>query len=71
MNYASTSNIGEVIKFYNLGDKTVETDFNSLLSGETEEEMVIANLLHPDTEYKVLLTSPEIVASESVEEAFE
>ena len=70
MNYASTSNIGEVIKFYNLGDKTVETNFNSLLS-ETEEEMVIANFLHPDTEYKVLLTSPQIVASESVEEVFE
>ena len=28
MNYASTSNIGEVIKFYNLGDKTFETDFS-------------------------------------------
>ena len=27
MNYASTSNIGEVIKFYDLGDKTFETDF--------------------------------------------
>ena len=26
MNYASTSNIREVIKFYNLGDKTFETD---------------------------------------------
>ena len=28
MNYASTLNIREVIKFYNLGDKTFETDFN-------------------------------------------
>ena len=28
MNYASTSNIREVIEFYNLGDKTFETDFN-------------------------------------------
>ena len=27
----STSNIREVIKFYNLGDKTFETDFNSKL----------------------------------------
>ena len=26
--YASTSNIREVIKFYNLGDKTFETDFS-------------------------------------------
>ena len=29
LNYASTSNIREVIKFYNLGDKTFETDFSS------------------------------------------
>ena len=28
MNYASTSNIREVIKFYNLNEKTFETDFN-------------------------------------------
>ena len=27
-NYASTLNIREVIKFYNLGNKTFETDFN-------------------------------------------
>ena len=27
LNYASTSNVPEVIKFYNLGDKTFETDF--------------------------------------------
>ena len=32
MNYASTSNIQEVIKFYNLGDKTFETDFSILAS---------------------------------------
>ena len=29
MNYASTANIKEVMKFYNLGDKTFETDFKS------------------------------------------
>ena len=29
LNYASTANIEEVTKFYNLGDKTFETDFNS------------------------------------------
>ena len=29
LNYASTSNIREVIKFYDQGDKTFETDFNS------------------------------------------
>ena len=28
MNYASTPNIREVIEFYNLGDKTFETDFS-------------------------------------------
>ena len=28
MNYASTANIEEVMKFYNLGDKTFETNFN-------------------------------------------
>ena len=27
LNYAFTSSIREVIKFYNLGDKTFETDF--------------------------------------------
>ena len=27
MNYASAANIEEVMKFYNLGDKTFETDF--------------------------------------------
>ena len=28
LNYASTSSIRKVIKFYNLGDKTFETDFS-------------------------------------------
>ena len=28
LNYASTVNIEEVMKFYNLGDKTFETDFS-------------------------------------------
>ena len=28
LNYASTANIEEVMKFYNLDDKTFETDFN-------------------------------------------
>ena len=30
LNYASTANVEEVMKFYNLGDKTFETDFNSV-----------------------------------------
>ena len=29
LNYASTSNIRKLIKFYNLGDKTFETDFSA------------------------------------------
>ena len=31
LNYASTANTEEVVKFYNLGDKTCETDFNLCL----------------------------------------
>ena len=49
-----------------LREKAINTCYINSLSSETEKEMVIANLLHPDTEYKVLLTSSEIVASESV-----
>ena len=30
LNYASTANIEEVMKFYNLGDKTFETDFRKM-----------------------------------------
>ena len=30
LNYASTANIEEVMKFYNLGEKIFETDFNSV-----------------------------------------
>ena len=35
MNYASTANIREVMKFYNLGDKSFETDF-SFMFGTTD-----------------------------------
>ena len=38
INYASTANIEEVMKFYNLGDKTFETDFNYLLHQFTSME---------------------------------
>ena len=31
LNYASTSNIREVMKFYNVGDKSFETDFKTIL----------------------------------------
>ena len=30
LKYASTANIEEVMKFYNLGHKTFETDFNTV-----------------------------------------
>ena len=33
LNYASTANIEEILKFYNLGDKTFETSFNLLWKG--------------------------------------
>ena len=36
LNYASTTNTEEVMKFYNLGDKTFETDF-----GQNGRECVI------------------------------
>ena len=32
LNYASTANIREVMKFYNLGDKSFETDFEKSFS---------------------------------------
>ena len=32
LNYASIANIEEVMKFYNSGDKTFETDFNLMFS---------------------------------------
>ena len=32
LNYASSANIEEVMKFYNLGDKTFETDFRFMLN---------------------------------------
>ena len=36
LNYASTANIEEVMKFYNLDHKTFETDFNLMLKELTE-----------------------------------
>ena len=32
LNYASTANIEEIVKFHNLGDKIFETDFNIRIS---------------------------------------
>ena len=31
LNHATTSNVQEAIKFYNLGDKTFETDFSNCM----------------------------------------
>ena len=42
LNYASTANIEEVMKFYNLGDKTFETDFN--LDGKLSGQFFVAQL---------------------------
>ena len=40
LNYAFNANIKEVVKFYNLGDITFETDFNNNVSKLT---MIIKN----------------------------
>ena len=41
LNCASTANIGEVTKFYNLGDKTFETDFSSHVSCPSKQKSAI------------------------------
>ena len=43
LNYASTANIEEVMKFYNLGDKTFETDFSNkiVLDGPFGNDKII------------------------------
>ena len=40
LNYASTANLEEVVKFYNLGDKTFEEDFSTLT------ETATTNVIH-------------------------
>ena len=35
LNYAPTANIEKVMKFYNIGDKTFETDFNCFVFSDT------------------------------------
>ena len=47
--YSSTSNIEEVMKFYNLGHKTFETDFNINMIN-----WVLVKLL----QYKLLISPP-------------
>ena len=45
--YASTANIEEVMKFYNLGDKTFETDFSSLFKIESScSDAFVASVNH-------------------------
>ena len=48
LNYSSTSNIREVMRFYNLGHKTFETDFNTsgdLTSKNKREKSAVKILL--------------------------
>ena len=40
LNYVFTANIGEVMKFYNLGDKTFETDFNKMTFYRTQISLI-------------------------------
>ena len=46
LNYASTANIDEVMKFYSLGDKTFETDFNLFFPRATKvlQSLPLGNL---------------------------
>ena len=49
LNYVSTANIEEVMKFYNLGDKTFETDFSYSTSDKynflyNEDAWIISSL---------------------------
>ena len=37
LNYASTANIEKVMGFYNLGNKSFETDFSLTLSAHTKK----------------------------------
>ena len=39
LNYGSTANIEEVMKFYNPGDKTFETDFSSMQHGRLQSDV--------------------------------
>ena len=41
LNYTSTANIEEVMKFYNLGDKTFETDLRRLRSEKTFQNLKV------------------------------
>ena len=42
LNYASTANIQEVVKFYNLGDKSSETDFRIDMNRVQQESKLIS-----------------------------
>ena len=47
MNYASTANIEEVKKFYNLGHKTFETDFKCRTGVRTKIAKQMLNIIMP------------------------
>ena len=55
MNYASTTNIEEVMKFYNLDDKTFETDFSLNLSASYGGKYLNLVYRHPSQ-----LSVPEV-----------
>ena len=44
LNYVSIANIEEVMKFYNLGDKTFETDFSYLIVSRKRQESNISTI---------------------------
>ena len=48
MNYASTANIVEVMKFYKLGDKTFETDFCTQLVKSHGDDLGLEYLWNED-----------------------
>ena len=72
LNYASTSNIREVIKFYNLGDKTFETDIVKFsiqdMSGAKLLPSRFYNMHMRRSSYENACSSIESVTGQSVAE---
>ena len=52
LNYASTTNIEEVIKLYNLGDKTFETDFSLHICERDLKVFRFGQMIQLATEWK-------------------
>ena len=67
MNYASTTNIEEVIKLYNLGDKTYETDFSAVLfRSESKGSCFHTNERSKDTTFETIELFFETFCDETV-----